>query len=137
MLDNIPMSKFAIRKYLYSLCMNGLAHKNINIQIADCTNINFETVVINVVCFSLFSLQSSKYLNIPCSICKVAIGSSRLVNVFNKSTTPYSSLLKTAVYTGSKKNVINCVHILPMDTIAVFFAKSLPLLILTPSQLYI
>ena len=30
---------------------------------------------------------------------------------------------------GNKKNVINCVHIFPIDTIAVFFAKSLPLLI--------
>ena len=99
------------------------------IQAIDCIIINLIIVVINFICFSLFSLQSIKYLNIPCSICNVTIGNNRLVNVFNKSTTPYSSLLNTAVYTGNKKNVINCVHIFPIDTIAVFFAKSLPLLI--------
>ena len=77
------------------------------IQAIDCIIINLIIVVINFICFSLFSLQSIKYLNIPCSICNVTIGNNRLVNVFNKSTTPYSSLLNTAVYTGNKKNVIN------------------------------
>ena len=76
------------------------------IQIINCIIINLIIVVINVVCFSLFSLQSIKYLNTPCSICKVAIGNSKLVKVFNKSTTPYSSLLNTAVYTGNKKKVL-------------------------------
>ena len=33
-------------------------------------------------------------------------------------------------YTGNKKNVINCVHIFPIETIAVFFNSSFPLLII-------
>ena len=64
-------------------------------------------------------------------------GNNKLVKVFNKSTTPYSSLLSTAVYTGNKKNVINCVHIFPIETIAVFFSNSFPLLTVKFNPLYL
>ena len=79
--------------------------------------------------FSLFPLESNKYLNTPCSICNVTTGINRLTNVFNKSTTPYSSVDNMYVYSGSNKNVINCVHIFPRDTIAVFFINCFSLFI--------
>ena len=60
---------------------------------------------------------------------KVTIGKNSPTKVFNKSTTPYSSVESTAVYNGNRKNVINCVHIFPRDTIAVFFINCFSLFI--------
>ena len=45
--------------------------------------------------------------------------------VYNKSTTPYSSVDKTFVYKGTNKNEINLVAILPIAKIIVLVIKKL------------
>ena len=128
--ENIPAIRFVAKKYLYSLLIKLLAIKNITRYSTDCIVINSIDVVIIFLFPSISSLQSIKYLKIPCSICNVTIGKNRATNVFIKSTTPYCSVVSNAVYNGNKKNVINCVHIFPIDTIAVFFINCFSLFIL-------
>ena len=58
------------------------------------------------------------------SLCQFTNGSNNVEYVTNKSNVPYSSVDKIAVYNGSRKKLMHCVHNFPTVSMAVFFANS-------------
>lgn len=76
-------------------------------------------------CALVFVRRLTRKRNTPCSICRLAIGSRRLIMVLNSSNSPYSVVVRMLVYIGSSRNCVIFVQKVPKNRINVLLANSL------------
>ena len=91
--------------------------------------VNRTTVEIIRFCLSSSLRTSIKKRNTPISSETVIIGASNVTYVITKSTVPNSLVAKYVVYSGSKRNVRNCVDNLPNAMMRVFLTRDTLLLV--------
>lgn len=128
----IEAIKFIVKYILYVFFINGDIIINIIIEIKHWIVTDMIEEDIMFLVFVESFLDSTSSLNTACSTWNVIMGINKDTKVFNRSTVPNSSVDKIPVYSGSNKNVINLVQILPMESIMVFFISFFSLLILSP-----